>query len=193
MRKYARSSRECLTGAASLLLLLLISSPSMAATITYDGTTNRPTLFEGISLDLGDGAGTLTYDVIVTWAPFYTIFSWDETSYPLDSRLIGWGDATKADAALGALTSALTADAFAGATSTSYLNVPVSASGPSFVIATRLVNLNGGIGAIQDGNFSRSHPYGTPGYTQWSVVPEPSTGLLVGMGLLMGAAVGRKR
>ena len=156
----------------------------------YDGTTNRPTLFEGISLDLGDGAGTLTYDVIVTWAPFYTIFSWDETSYPLDSRLIGWGDATKADAALGALTSALTADAFAGTTITSYLNVPVSLLA-NLTLATRFVNLYGGIGAILDGNFSRSHPYGTPGYTQWAVVPEPSTALLFGMGM-MGLAVRRK-
>ena len=188
----ARSFRLRLLMGVAVLLLAFASSPSMAATITYDGTTDRPTLFEDISLDLGDGAGTLTYDVIVTWAPFYTIFSWDETSYPLDSRLIGWGDATKADAALGALTSALTADAFTGTTSTSYLNVPVSAFGASFVIATRLVNLIGGIGAIQDGNFSRSHPYGTPGYTQWTVVPEPSTGLLMGMGLLMGAVVSRK-
>ena len=60
---------------AAILLLVFSSYPCLATRIAYEGTSNRPILFEDLGVDWGDGGGILYYDVTVTWdSPFGAIF-----------------------------------------------------------------------------------------------------------------------
>ena len=172
-----------------LLTGVMYSSLVSAATITYEATTNRPQLFQDVGLDLGDGAGLQYYDVTVTWdQTFYDIFGTDASSYPSDSRLIGWGDVDNTAAAVQALSDALAADSFTNTTTTSYLAVPQDLSN------------NGSLWLHQDlipknvitspGTF-----YGTVGYTQWSLtaVPIPAAVWLFGSGLIGLIGLARRK
>ncbi len=194
LRTRARLSRVCLPMATAVLLLALASSPCVATTITYDGASSRPTFFEGVGVDWGDGGGIQYYDVTVTWGgTFAAIFGYGD--YSLDPRLVAWGDLPKADLAVGALADALLSDGFGSTSLTSYLMTALSYNSSTTVITGRQVNLLNGAGSsIAYWNGGRSASYSSSGYSQWelSPIPEPTTALLLACGLA-GLSLKRRR
>jgi hypothetical protein len=155
----------------------LFAARAQGVSITY-GNDNRPTLFEDIDLD-----GTL-YDVTVTWGSIY------DAVYSAGGPLF-LGDLTAATTARSALSQALVADAYGAATTVSYLNVPY-AWGDHRTITSRGIYLYSSPTYFLDVSTYHDVSYPTVGFTVWSAVPEPSTALLLALGLA-GIAARRRR